>query len=97
VLIVGVLTKADMVTTADAFHRWRSIIAGEDPEHGLMHGYYLTMQYPASEEDPWDDEMEFFQQHRLWSKFDASFRAQIGTFQLRRKLSVELSELIKAR
>jgi len=39
-----------MVTTPEAFHRWCSIIAGEDPEHRLVHGYYLTMQYPASEE-----------------------------------------------
>jgi len=86
-----------MVTNADAFSRWRSIIAGEDAEHRLKHGYYLTMQYPASEEDPWSNEIEFFEQHRMWSKLDNCFGYQIGTFQLRKKLSVELSQLIKDR
>ena len=86
-----------MVTNADAFGRWRSIIAGEDAEHRLKHGYYLTMQYPATEEDPWDNEVEFFEQHRMWAKLDNSFDYQIGTFQLRKKLSVELSQLIKDR
>ena len=96
-LTPGVLTKADMVTNADAFHRWRSIIAGEDAEHRLVHGYFLTMQYPASEDDSWKTEMEFLEQHRFWSKLDHSFPNQIGTLQLRKKLSIELSQLIKAR
>jgi hypothetical protein len=96
-LTPGVLTKADMVTNAEAFNRWLSIVGGEDPHHTLVHGYYLTMQYPATEDDPWNNEMEFFEKHRFWSKLDSSFSHQIGTSHLRKKLSIELSELIKAR
>jgi hypothetical protein len=49
------------------------IITGEDDGHLLKHGCYLTMPYPTSEEVPWRNGMEFFEQHRCGSSWTNGF------------------------
>jgi hypothetical protein len=100
VLISGVLTKADMVTDEERFQRWRSIIAGQDPHHRLFHGYFATMQKRPSSQATWQEnlrnEAQFFRTDPIWAKLDWTVRC-IGTLELRKKLSLELSKLIKER
>jgi hypothetical protein len=100
-LTLGVLTKADTVSEEERFKRWSTIIAGEDPEHRLAHGYYLTMQSRRSPTPTWEDnlvgESNFFRTAPFWTRLGDKFRRCIGSVQLRKKLSSELSRLIKAR
>jgi hypothetical protein len=100
-LTLGVLTKADMVRQLDAFQRWKTIITGEDSDHRLVHGYYLTMQERPEPTSTWvenlQNEMNFFQHSSIWSKLGEPSEKCIGTFELRKKLSLELSRLIKKR
>jgi hypothetical protein len=98
---VGVLTKADSVDQ-ERIDRWRGIISGEDKEHALAHGYYLTMQMrrdPTSTlKDTLVHEMEFFHSSPLWTPIALSpFGERIGINKLRKKLSYELSRLIEQR
>ena len=97
----GVLTKADTVRRPEVFKRWHSIIKGEDPDHRLAHGYYLTMQERPEPNSTWiqnlKNESDFFQTSPFWTKLDESAKKCIGTLELRKKLSLELSRLIKTR
>lgn len=90
-----------MVTDAERFQRWISIITGDDKEQRLSHGYYLTMQRRATAMSTWknnlDGETEFFRRNPLWGKLRESFVGSIGTLELRKKLSIELSKLIQMR
>jgi hypothetical protein len=100
-LITGVLTKADMVTDEERFERWLSIIAGDDTEQRLAHGYYITMQRRPTAMATWQtnlaSETDFFRRNPLWSMIPETFVHCIGTLELRKKLSVELSKLIQIR
>lgn len=93
------LTKADTVTNGETFERWLGIINGFDPEHQLAHGYYVTMQQRSSPDATWqenlEDETTFFNSSPLWSK--SGVHSRIGCLELRKKLSIELSCLIKER
>jgi len=90
-----------MVTDEQRFQRWSAIIAGDDIEHRLAHGYYLTMQKRPSATASWLDnhnnESQFFRTDNLWSRLTERHRRCFGTVELRRKLSLELSRLIKNR
>jgi hypothetical protein len=98
---LGVLTKADSVKTLESFQRWNSIITGEDKEHGLAHGYYLTMQERLKPEFTWQrilsDEERFFEKSRFWNPLPQGLERHTGTVALRMKLSHELSRMIKNR
>jgi hypothetical protein len=101
-LTVGVLTKADMVTDDERLQRWISIIAGEDKEQFLAHGYYVTMQRRRTSMSTWKDNLEsekdFFQKNPLWRTLQGtSALDSVGTLELRKKLSLELSKLIQIR
>lgn len=97
----GVLTKADNVTDEERFERWRSIIAGEDRAHRLAHGYYLTMQRrpgaTATRQECLHSEIRFFETSPHWAGLGLQYQKFIGTIELRRKLSNELTALIKTR
>jgi len=69
----GVLTKADCVDDPEHFDAWRSIIANEDAEHRLAHGYYVTMQSCTKPPSPWRDP-EFFYNSQNWKSFAESLR-----------------------
>jgi len=90
-----------MVTNPDVFQRWVGIIKGTDPQHHLAHGYYLTMQQRYSPDSTWQETLQqegsFFNTHPLWSELPQSASPKIGCLELRKKLSVELSGLIKGR
>ena len=102
-LLSGVLTKADMVTPADLehFQRWKTIICGDDKDHRLVHGYYITMQRRPTPDSTWADnlanELSFFENDPTWKIFPQTMQHVVGTIELRRKLSTELSRLIKNR
>ena len=74
---------------------------GEDPDHRLAHGYYLTMQERPEPDSTWiqnlKNESDFFQESPVWTKLDESAKKCTGTLELRKKLSLELSRLIKTR
>jgi len=97
----GVLTKADRVTDADNFERWKQIITGEDRPHRLIHGYYLTMQRRPNAIATWQEclqnENKYFEHNPTWSELGHAFQKFVGTLELRKKLSLELSRLIKSR
>lgn len=93
-LITGVLTKADTVTDPDAFERWAETISGNDPQHRLFHGFYVTMQRATPQETGLQGEKEFFITNPLWARFPSS---RIGCSPLLNCLAVELSRLIKHR
>jgi hypothetical protein len=84
-LITGVLTKADMVTDPDAFERWAEIISGNDPQHRLFHGFYVTVQRAAPPDTGLQGEKEFFITNPLWTRFPSS---QIGCSSLLNCLAV---------
>ena len=90
-----------MVTDEERFRRWSSIISGQDLEHRLTHGYFLTMQRRPNLTSTWQDnligESQYFRTDPFWTQLGEKFRGCIGTVELRKKLSLELSKLIKTR
>jgi hypothetical protein len=97
-LTAGVLTKADMVTDPDVFQRWTSIVNGTDRQHQLSHGYYITTQRRSRPDSSWKEilqtETDFFNASQ-WGEFVPP--QQLGCLHLRKKLSDELSDLIRER
>jgi len=100
------LTKADKVEGPESFERWKAIVNGEDRDHALFHGHYVTMQRRNSEDSTYaenlyaeslSNEITFFQNTAMWSTFTQTMPSIVGTVELRRKLSTELSGLIKKR
>lgn len=97
-LTSGVLTKADMVTDPDAYQRWAGIVNGTDRQYQLSHGYYITMQHRPRPDSTWkeilQDETTFFNTGD-WGTFVLPER--LGCLHLRKRLSEELSDLIRER
>jgi hypothetical protein len=95
----GVFTKADSVKDPAVFSQWLAILAGEDTEHRLAHGYFVTMQQAAIG-STWKNKAEmeeYFFRSGHWMNIDESLKSRLGTYQLRKKLSIELSRLIQQR
>ena len=90
-----------MVNEDEQYERWKTIIAGDDDEHRLVHGYYLTMQRRTDSTSTWRDnlqnEVRFFENDAIWKHLPNHLKKCIGTTELRKKLSLELSRLIKNR
>jgi hypothetical protein len=86
-----------MVTDFEVFQRWVGIISGKDPEHRLTHGHYITKQQRSSPDVTWQevlqDEIKFLTSSPLWGTL--KLPAKMGCLELRKKLSVELSCLIR--
>jgi hypothetical protein len=89
-----------MVDDEERLERWRAILSGEDLGHRLeTHGYFLTMQKRPTADADWQkilkNEFEFFQNNAIWKKLPHEFHKNVGTIELRKKLSDELCRLIK--
>jgi hypothetical protein len=100
-LTLGVLTKADNVKDQERFRQWGAIIAGENRQHSLFHGYFVTMAGFPSSITKWEEkilkEKKFFVENKLWKTVPEPLKQRLGSLQLRKKLSLELSRVIQQR
>ena len=99
---IGVLTKPDTIETGGPEERWKRVFIGLD--NPLKLGYYVTKQ-PNPKElqdkisfvDARDREVAFFASMPLWSNMDTFLRSRLGTANLVKFLSDQLSGAIGAR